>query len=228
MSGDAPLSVHEVADRLGVTPGAVRQRIAAGELPAVKHGRDWWISERDASRLSRRRDGPGQPLAPAMAWAILSLASADEEAVKRLLPHPRYRARARAWLRQHRLTTDAGRLRARAIREAYDAHPSELARLSARDDVLLTGASAGEVVGLVGQSSTVELYAPAGRRAPIIADHVLAAGGGNVIMRWIPDDVWSMLDPRGHIAPRAAVLLDLAEGNDPRGRREAARALAAL
>lgn len=163
-----------------------------------------------------------------MAWAILSLASADEAAVRRLLPHPRYRARARAWLRDHRLTTDAGRLRSRAIRANYEGHPSELARLRGRSDVLLTGVSAIEVVGIVGQSSTAELYAPTGRRGTIIAEHVLAPGPGNVIMRWIPDDVWVALDPHGHIAPRSAVLLDLVEGDDPRGRREALVALEAL
>jgi hypothetical protein len=42
----------------------------------------------------------------------------------------------------------------------------------------------------------------------------------------VPDALWPLLVAAdGHQAPRAAVLVDLLESDDPRARREAARAL---
>jgi hypothetical protein len=82
-------------------------------------------------------------------------------------------------------------------------------------------------VGLVGDGSAVEIYAPAARREELIDEHVLEPGPGPVRIRWVRDEIWPLLD-RDHDgrAPRAAVLLDLLEHDDPRARREAARALA--
>lgn len=41
------LSTSEAADLLEVTPRAVTKAIAAGRLPAQRHGRDWRISRED-------------------------------------------------------------------------------------------------------------------------------------------------------------------------------------
>ena len=225
MPSDLQLSVREAAERLGVSPAAVRLRIAGGELPAVKLGRDWRLDQREVLRLARRGDGSGRPLSPAMAWAVLLLASGDEHAADRLAGAPRYRARARQWLREHPLAENAARLRERGRRELFEAHPSELSRLRNRADVLRTGASAADAVGLLGEAQAVELYAPVGKRDSFIAEHALLAGAGGVTVRWVPDDVWRALDMAGRVAPRAAVLVDLLESEDPRARREAARAL---
>jgi len=226
MSSDLQLSVGEAAARLGVSPAAVRLRIAGGELPAVKLGRDWRLDEREVLRLARRGDRSGRPLSSAMVWAVLLLASGESSRADRLAGAPRYRARARQWWREHPLAENAARLRERGRRELFEAHPSELARLRNRADVQLTGASAADAVGLVGEAQAVELYAPVAKRDPIIAEHALLDGAGNVTVRWVPDDVWRALDSAGHVAPRAAVLVDLLESEDPRARREAARALA--
>ena len=111
-------------------------------------------------------------------------------------------------------------------REVFDAHPSELRALRERSDVLLTGPSAADVVGLLGEASAVEFYAPAGRREAVVVEHALMAGQGAITVRWVPDEVWAELDGAERVAPRAAVLVDLLESEDPRARREAARALA--
>lgn len=219
------LSVREAADRLGVSPAAVRLRIAGGELSAVKLGRDWRVDEREVLRVARRGDGAGRPLSPAMAWAVLLLASGDESAADRLAGAQRYRARVRQWLREHPLAEHAGRLRERARREVFEAHPSELSRLRDRAGVLLTGASAAGVVGVIGEAQEIELYASVAERDPIIAEHALLAGPGAVTVRWVPDEVWAELDSASRVAPRAAVVIDLLESEDPRARREAARAL---
>jgi hypothetical protein len=92
--------------------------------------------------------------------------------------------------------------------------------------VLATGVSAGDVVGLVSPASAVEVYAPAARRPAIVDEHALMPGSGSVRVRWVPDQVWSLLNRDGdRRAPRAAILLDLLESDEPRARREAARAL---
>jgi excisionase family DNA binding protein len=221
------LSVREAAARLDVSPVAVRQQIADGRLRAVKRGRDWWIDPRAVERMRRLPARSGRPLSAALAWAVLLLASGEEGAADRVVQPPRYRTRARAWLREHSLSEEAGRLRARAAPEEFEAHPSELRRIAARTDVLLTGASAGGLVGLAGEPATVEVYAPAGQREAIVREHALVPGAGSARIRWVADEIWDVL--RGDVAgpaPRAAVLLDLVESDEPRGRREAMRALA--
>jgi excisionase family DNA binding protein len=221
------LGVGEAAGRLGVTPLAVRQQIASGRLPAVKRGRDWWLDAQAFERMARQPPPSGRPLSPAMAWAVMLLASGEDAAAKQVAGRDRYWSRARGWLREHPLGEHAARLRARAQLERFDAHPSERKRILSRPDVMATGASAADVIGLVGSPSGVEVYAPAGRRDAVLDEHALMPGPGPVLVRWVPDALWShLLGERDRRAPRAAVLLDLLESDEPRARREAARALA--
>jgi hypothetical protein len=119
-----------------------------------------------------------------MAWAALLLASDEPEQAAIVASRERYASRVRAWLREHLLAEHASRLRSRAQTEEFDAHPSELARILARSDVLATGVSVGKEAGLVGRSDSVEVYAPAGRRAVLIAEHGLHPGSV-VRMRWV-------------------------------------------
>lgn len=51
------LTTRQVAARLGVSGARVRQLIAAGRLPAAKHGRDWTIRERDLALVANRKSG---------------------------------------------------------------------------------------------------------------------------------------------------------------------------
>ena len=73
----------------------------------------------------------------------------------------------------------------------------------------------------------VEAYATAAHRAAILGDHALMpASDGPIRIRWVPDELWPHLHQDGdRRAPRAAVLLDLLESDDPRARRESTRAL---
>jgi hypothetical protein len=200
---------------------------SARQLPAQRRGREWWLDAGAVDRMARQRPGQGRPLSPEMAWAILLLASGDHAAAGRAIQNPRYWSRIHHWLGDHSLAEHASRLRARADTEEFDAHPSELARVLDRADALRTGISAADVVGLVGGGSEVEVYAPAGGRDALIDEHVLEPGPGAVRIRWVRDELWPLLDrDNDGRAPRAAVLLDLLEHDDPRARREAARALA--
>lgn len=225
MPESALLCVREAADRLGVGEVAVRQKIASGRLAAIKRARTWWLDEREVERMARQQPGGGRPLSAPMAWAVLLLASGDESAAEQAAGQARYWSRARVWLRDHPLAEHAPRLRARATSERFDAHPSELKRILDRSDVLLTGISAGALVDLIGSTSAVEIYAPTGHRDDIVDGHALIAGQGPVQIRWVPDALWPLIDDGGRRPPRAAVLLDLLESDEPRARREAARAL---
>jgi hypothetical protein len=176
--------------------------------------------------MARQPPGGGRPLSPAMAWAVLLLASGEDTAAKAIAGRDRYWSRAQAWLGDHQLAEHAPRLRGRARVEQFDAHPSEIARILRRSDVMATGLTAADVIGLVGSASGIEVYAPADHRAALIDEHGLISGPGPVLVRWVPDQVWPHLVSDGdRRAPRAAVLLDLLESDDPRARREAARAL---
>ena len=226
MEASSRLTVLEAAARLGVSADAVRKRIATGRLPAQRRGRQWWIDARTVDRVARQRPGMGRPLSPEMSWAILLLASGEDAAAARAVHGARYRSRIREWLGSHSLVEHASSLRGRADAEEFDAHPSELTRILDRADTLRTGISAAADVGLVGGDAAVEIYAAAGGRDALVDDHVLEPGPGSVRVRWVRDDIWPLLDgDRDGRAPRAAVLLDLLEHDDPRARREAARAL---
>lgn len=226
MPDSSLLSVREAAERLGVGPMAVRQHIASGRLPAVKRGRSWWLDERAVQRMTRQPLGGGRPLSPRMAWAVLLLASGNQSAAEEVAGRDRYSSRMRVWLRDHPLRDYAPRLRSRAEIEEFDAHPSELERVLHRADALATGISAGETVGLLGPASGVEVYAPASHRRAIVDEHALSSAPGSVRIRWVLDEVWPVLTrEEDRRAPRAAILLDLLESDEPRARREAARAL---
>jgi hypothetical protein len=198
----------------------------------MKRGRDWWIDRRSIERRARQGVSKGRPLSPLLAWAVLIAASGERQAAEELAAQcrfaPQYRWRLRNWLEDHPLNEYAGQLRARARVEDLDAHPAELARILARPDVLPTGASAAKQIGLIGKPDHVEIYAPSNHRARIVKEHALRPSeGGSVRVRWIAEDIWQKLPRRAREAPRAAVLVDLLESDDPRARREAARALAA-
>lgn len=215
------ISVREAAELLGVEDRAVRLMAAAGELEAIKRGNAWWLARRDVERRRRQQRAPGRPLSATMAWSVLLLAS--DRAIEGLGAehHP---ARARRWLNSHSLADSVAQLRARARREFFDVHPSELERLLAREDVVPTGISATALVEVNGGGDQVEVYAPAGRRDAIVHEHGLEPGEGPVVVRWAPDELWPAVHTDG-IAPRAAVLIDLLEHDDPRARREADAAL---
>jgi excisionase family DNA binding protein len=56
------LSTTQAAERLGLTPGRIRQLIDAGQLPAIRIGERWVIEARDVERFARQP--PGRPHHP--------------------------------------------------------------------------------------------------------------------------------------------------------------------
>jgi excisionase family DNA binding protein len=217
------ISVEDAARRLRISRRAVTELAASGRLEARKLGHAWWLDVRSVERRGREDPAGGRPLSPAMAWSVLLLASGLPSSPL-LAHHAHHQSRAKRWLAQHRLADHAGRLRGRARRESLAAHPSELGRLLARDDVVPTGISAARSVGLHGGEATIEFYAQESHRHRICDAHALQRGDGPVLIRWVADEIWPAI--AGETAPRAAVLVDLLENDHPRARREAARELA--
>jgi hypothetical protein len=218
------LSVDEAAEQLGRSPQAVRLMAVSGDLDAVKRGNGWWLDARSVERRRREPPGPGRPLSPAMAWSVLLLASGAPELAGRVASEAHQPSRARRWLRDHPLPEHFPRLRARAVRESFDGHPAEIGRILGRADVMATGISLAHLIGIHGSGNAIEFYAPASARSSLIDEHALDKGYGPVLARWVPDELWPVVGAPS--APRAAVLLDLLENDDPRARREAALALA--
>jgi excisionase family DNA binding protein len=58
------LTTKEVAEKLGVTVGRVRQMIADGHLPSQKIGRDNFIKESDLSLVENRQVGRPKGYSP--------------------------------------------------------------------------------------------------------------------------------------------------------------------
>jgi excisionase family DNA binding protein len=51
---DPRFSVEDIAHRLGVNPGVVRDRCRSGKLPAMRAGKEWRISEAGLQSYIRR------------------------------------------------------------------------------------------------------------------------------------------------------------------------------
>lgn len=229
---DLPLTIAEAAAILEVTPDAVRKLATNGTLIATKHGRDWAI---DPSSVERRRRGnpvAGRPLSRETAWGVILEASAAPR-IGAAWEVPA-RDRGRRWLARYDLVADAARLRNRARLERFDVHPSQRKELL-ESSLATTGISAARTLGLTaGPDDQVEIYALAKARHRYIREFGLVPADGPVTIRWIAGSAihaaMAMRSPTASDAvpaPRAAVLLDLLDSDDPRARREAARALAA-
>lgn len=232
---DDQLTVAQAAKILEVTPDAVRKLLGSGDLAGNKRGRDWVVDGAAVERRRRRPPSTGRPLAALTSWGVILEHSPRSEFERASEWTESARSCGRGWLANHDPLAEAGRLRARARLERFDAHPSQIPRLLDRH-VLVTGISAAETVGLSGGPlDAAELYAPIGARPTFQRLHGLAAGDGPIAIRWVDDELWNQLTSaalpwapgRPNFAPRLAVLLDLLESDDPRARREAARALAA-
>ncbi|MBC7592616.1 MAG: helix-turn-helix domain-containing protein [Kineosporiaceae bacterium] len=90
----ANVSVAEAARRLGVGVPRIHKRIADGSLRAERIGSQWVVDELSLLRVAERNE-PGRPLSARSAWAIIALAEGDDEALSRLAPSERARAKAR-------------------------------------------------------------------------------------------------------------------------------------
>ena len=206
---------------LGVSPREVRRLAAEGRLQGARHlGRTLVLDSDAVHRLAREPRRRGRPWSERVAWAALSLLSGG----------------GAAWLSSAELSRLKGRLRKTAVDDLqylatrrarvllFRARPTVVSDLAGY--LVPTGASALSVtqlreLGLTAADHNLDGYVPAGELAELQAKFgLIEDASGNVTLRAVTvEDAFS-----GGVAPRAAIMLDLASSLDTResaaGRRE--------
>ena len=209
------LTVAQAAQRLGISARRVNHLVGTGDLRSSQLGAITVIPVVDVEWRRSLRPGDGRRLTASNAWGVLALASGERPPW--LAPDTRYRLSR--LLAKHGLVTLRARLVERGKRHAFRAHPSVLRDL--RDDraLMLSGVTAAAELrlGLLA-GDTVDAYVDERALATVIARYRLRESQEpNVILRIVPSFTPSW--PPGHVAPRAAVALDLIEDDDPRSRQ---------
>jgi hypothetical protein len=221
------VDVGQAARHLRVAPSRVRALIASGGLQADKVGGRWLVEWNSVLARERSQAAAGRPLTARNAWALLLLASQDH------LPrgfdqHARWRIGQT--LDRQGLIDLRSRLERRARVHHLWALPGELRPLRDVDALVLSGSSAtGELKLELLAPDTVDAYLPVSSLDAVARAHGLepaSAHEANVILRAVADDAW-LLEDR-HIAPRAAVALDLVSYPDSRSSRVGMELLAEL
>ncbi len=216
----AVLSVTESAGILGVTPQAVRDLIAAGELDAERIGRMFVVSRRQVELLARAPRPVGRPLAPTTAWqliAVLSGRSPGSVATARV-------GRLREQLCRGNAAELAARLRVRARPQDLGLTTGTWRRLLEDPRVVPSGA---------GLSLTLDAYVAAETLPAVVERYGLRPAGegqtrGPFVLRAVPRSVPATLAPRRPRAPEAAQLLDAFDSADADRHNEGSLGLARL
>lgn len=230
------VSVVEAAESLGVHPQRIHQRIRAGSLPAMRIGSQWSIGEADLE-LVRHRKAAGRPLSSRSAWALVVVASGDEEALARLGPSERSRARARLRALMALESADdldeasavlAVAMGNRARRALFGASVRDLPDL--RDDKRLRLSGVSLPGSNISAGELVEGYVRARDVDGLVGDYLLSPADrhrANVVLHVVDIDVEDAVlnDVAESLLVRAA---DLAEHVGVREKNEAVRAIAEI
>ena len=185
------LPLADAAEILGVSVERVRQLVVGGQLPGQRFGNVWAVPK-DA--VAARRHSPGvrgRPLGPLGAWREILNGSID-------LRRP-------------------GRYQHRASVVRCEMSRADAAALPEMGGALLGGVRAAIDLGEeLATADNLDVYLSAqsfASHAKRVANVDDAAG--HIALRVVDDRAWGLL-PKGDLAPRAAVALDLLESGDPR------------
>ncbi len=195
------LSLADASALLGVSSERVRQLVVAGDLPGVRFGNAWAVSREsiDARRqVSNRR---GRPLSAQRAWEAIAAGDVD--------------------------LSNVSRYRNRGAVHRYEISAADLEFVFGQVQAMVSGVVAAQSLGelLQAEGAEADLYVSAslhdelGSLVAAVPDQL-----GGVVLRVVPDDVWSFVEsvavnegPAGErLVPRAAVALDLMDSGDPR------------
>jgi hypothetical protein len=210
------LSVREAAAELGVSPSAVRQLIAQGQVRSSKFAGRVVVDPDHLRQVGAATRPVGRPFSPAAAWVLLRLLAGQQ-------PGPVSPSRL-SQLRHHLRFDDpqhlAGRLRKRADLAFYHVHPSLLGDLAAEPGCVLAGRSAAERVGadLAGDGGPLEVYLAPARADRLAheyaADLDVSVGVANAVVRNVEPGHVPLHEPGVAAAP--VVALDLIESGEAR------------
>ena len=210
------LSVREAADKLGVSPSAIRHLIAQGQVRASMFAGRVVVDPTHLHQVQASGRPVGRPFSPSTSWAILNLLAGQElESVT---------ASRRSQLRRHLRIDEpqdlAGRLRKRAVRAFWFVHPSLHNDLATEPESVLGGQSAAERVSadLAGQGGPLEIYLPSTAAdqcaRKYAADAEVAVRSANVVVRKVEFGPVPQHAPGVAAAP--VVALDLIESGNAR------------
>jgi excisionase family DNA binding protein len=209
------LTVAQAAQRLGISARRVNHLVGAGDLRSSQLGAITVIPAADVERRRSLKPGDGRRLTTSNAWGVLALASGERPPW--LAADTRYRLGR--LLAKHGLLNLRARLVERGEQQAFRAHPSLLRAIREDPALMLSGVTAAAELrlGLLA-GDTVDAYVDERALATLIARYGLRVSQEpNVILRMVHSFMPSW--PPSHVAPRAAVALDLIEQDDPRIRQ---------
>jgi excisionase family DNA binding protein len=226
----ANVSVAEAAKRLGVGVPRIHQRIADGSLRAERIGSQWVVDELSLVRVAEHRS-PGRPLSARSAWALIALTEGDDEALARLAPVERSRAKARlaeifALVAKPRMTEAGVRRVASALRSIFRNRAKRELRKAASTDLS----------GLRSDARWQSLVSPAlsGIASPDVEGYLAADDVEPLSREFLLTPVDSRANVTIHVLPRGqksypeSKLLLAADLAEQRGPREELRAVELL
>lgn len=226
------VSVSQAAERLGVTPHRVRQRIEGGSLPAERVGHRWSIDEADLLPLLGDAK-VGRPLSERSAWAILDLADGSTPALTaflRLTLTERQRARERwrllaACTKDLAITTGVAQmlremLLNRADRQVFRANARDVADLRADPRLVPSGLS--DPRAEIAAGDIVEGYVLRGDAERFARDYLLTRAIGQSHRQEANVVLHVSARPITRPVPELLIAADLADHRTP---REESRAL---
>jgi hypothetical protein len=203
-------SVDEYAAWRGVSAQRVRKLLRTGKIPGSRMGARQWVVD-DAAFVARPRLGP--PMSPPMAWALISVLSAEPPSAK--LPP----VRLDRLLENRNRLLNAGEaapallsswLRHRGERLSFRAQPADVADLLADPRVLPSGVS--DPRSGLASGDVAEVWLRDFSQLPDLVDDYLLLPDpkGNVVLHR------GGLDPTTEKPPLGLVIADLADWNGPR------------
>lgn len=207
------LSVSEAAEQLGVNQARARHLISAGELDAVRLGGRWVVDPASVERRRRLAAPRGRQFSADRAFGLLMLAAGEPAPwLDRVSRWKLMRELGRAGL--HNL---APRLKDRAETLRLRAHPSSLTRIAQEPDVVLSGPSASDELGLgIVAPDLLEAYVPDERLNSLARRYRPGRSSNPNLLLHVVRGLWPFADRR--VVPLSVAVIDLLESDDPRMR----------
>jgi hypothetical protein len=195
------VDLAEAARRLRVPVARVEDMLEVGDLSGARVG-DVWLVERRGVEQRRLTVAPrGRPLAPHNAWAVLALLEGRRPA----LPEESLR-----FVRRHvdrPLAELAPALRQRSARQVTTTTVEFVASLGRHPNVVLGGALAARVHGLIEDPpGPPELYVRRCDAAGLLDDLRRGAGAREVVIHIVGDDLWPFERGERWVGPAVAVV----------------------
>lgn len=210
-----PVPVSEAAELLEVHPSRVRAMISGGQLVAKKLGGRWFVDRKSVENRRSQSSMNGRPFSEANAWALLCLSQgkAPDWISKWEL------SRLRRRVREDGFEKLAPRLRNRAARKLFRAHPSLLPKL--RDDprLLPSGVSmAAEHQLDIVEANEFEAYVSRENLEEVVEAHYLAPSRDPNVILHVAAAEWLQRCAE-HAMGAVVSALDLFEADDEKSRR---------